>query len=181
MTRRGIFGRDAVLGVCEKSGLGALVDPLCQASIVGLENGEADGNKAVVFANPARLERENLTVRVSRDGCRSWSAGKCLHQGPAAANTSSISRDRMAITIPGKARPCCHIGVWMSWISLATLNQLRNASRTLHPVSPRRCPETCGGPPFAARCRRSIRDIEDGRPTPDRRRHRRKGHAPAKV
>ena len=61
----------------------------------------------------------------------------------------------------------------LTWVS--------HTSRTPPPVSPRRCPETCGGPPFAARCRQSIRDTEDGRPTPDRRRHRRKGHAPAKV
>jgi len=54
----------------------ALVGPKCQASILSC----ADGS--IIFANPAGPGRENMTVRVSVDDCRTWSPGVPLHAGP---------------------------------------------------------------------------------------------------
>jgi sialidase-1 len=57
----------------------ALVEPVCQGSILGL----AGGNE-VVFSNPASTRRERMTVRLSADGGKSWPCAKVLHDGPAA-------------------------------------------------------------------------------------------------
>ena len=72
----------------------ALICPLCLASIVGLRDGEAGSNEAVIFVNPASVERNNLTVRLSGDGCRSWSAEKSLHQGPSAYSDLTVLPDQ---------------------------------------------------------------------------------------
>ena len=55
----------------------ALVEPVCQGSLVR-------AGDLFLFSNPASLKRENLTVKASRDGGRTWSAGSVLHPGPAA-------------------------------------------------------------------------------------------------
>ncbi len=55
-----------------------LIEPVCQASLIGVGG-------ALYFSNPASSEkREKLTVRVSRDEGRTWSAVRVLHEGPSA-------------------------------------------------------------------------------------------------
>jgi sialidase-1 len=58
----------------------ALIEPVCQASIVRYP-GNTGG---LLFANPASKKRERMTVRLSRDGGRTWPMAKVLHEGPAA-------------------------------------------------------------------------------------------------
>jgi len=57
-----------------------LVEPACQGSAVRM--GDTDGT--VVFANPASTARDHLTIRLSRDGCRTWIASRVIEPGPAA-------------------------------------------------------------------------------------------------
>ncbi|MBI4903960.1 MAG: exo-alpha-sialidase [Acidobacteria bacterium] len=45
------------------------------------------------FTDAASERRENLTVRTSRDGGKSWSAWRVLHAGPAAYSTVVALRD----------------------------------------------------------------------------------------
>jgi len=68
-----------------------LVEPICQASMVGISGGDTHGRDRVLFANPASEAREKLTVRVSLDGCRSWSAGRELFGGPAAYSDLALA------------------------------------------------------------------------------------------
>ena len=56
----------------------ALIEPICQAGLLRLPDDR------VLFSNPASTRREKMTVRVSADRCRTWSAGMLLHEGPAA-------------------------------------------------------------------------------------------------
>jgi sialidase-1 len=56
----------------------ALIEPVCQASLIRL-----DGDR-LLFSNPASTRREKMTVRLSNDGGKTWGAGGCLHEGPAA-------------------------------------------------------------------------------------------------
>ena len=55
-----------------------LIDPICQAAVLSV------GGDRLVFSNAASRTRERLTLRTSRDGGRSWSSGRVLHNGPAA-------------------------------------------------------------------------------------------------
>ncbi len=61
-----------------------LVEPVCQASILGYS---IDGTEKqrLLFSNPASsTERHRLTVRLSEDEGRSWANAKILHDGPSA-------------------------------------------------------------------------------------------------
>lgn len=64
----------------------ALVEPVCQASIVR-EPGEKGG---IYFSNPASTKREKMTVRLSLNGGKTWPHSKELHAGPAAYSCLSI-------------------------------------------------------------------------------------------
>lgn len=64
-----------------------LVEPICQASLERLPNGQ------LLFANPASTARERLTVRLSRDGGHSWPIARILHLGPAAYSDLAVLPD----------------------------------------------------------------------------------------
>lgn len=68
----------------------ALIDPVCNAGIARYRRGARD---LLLFTNAASSKRENLTLKVSGDGGRSWSTGRALHQGPAAYSTVIPLRD----------------------------------------------------------------------------------------
>ena len=64
-----------------------LVEPICQASLEKLSDGQ------LIFANPASTERERLTIRVSPDGGHSWPFGRILHAGPSAYSDLAVLPD----------------------------------------------------------------------------------------
>lgn len=58
-----------------------LVEPVCQASLLGTDRGE---QRVLLFSNPASRQRVNLTVRLSLDSGRTWPYARVLHPGPSA-------------------------------------------------------------------------------------------------
>jgi sialidase-1 len=62
-----------------------LVEPLCQASLLGLPEVGNPGKAILIFSNPASREaRRKLTVRQSFDEGKSWPAGREIYAGSAA-------------------------------------------------------------------------------------------------
>jgi sialidase-1 len=61
----------------------ALIEPVCQASMIPADN-------RIFFANPASTKRERLTVRMSEDDGLTWNQGKVLHAGPAAYSSLAV-------------------------------------------------------------------------------------------
>jgi sialidase-1 len=59
----------------------ALVEPVCQASLIRLGKGK---NAFLLFSNPAATTRVNMTVRISLDEGKTWSGSKTFHPGPSA-------------------------------------------------------------------------------------------------
>lgn len=58
----------------------ALIDPVCQASIL-----RYPGDKShILFSNAASTRREKLTVRLSYDEAKTWPVARELHPGPSA-------------------------------------------------------------------------------------------------
>src|SRR5262249_27940917 len=64
----------------------ALIEPVCQASIVRLP-GDAGG---LLFSNPASKKRERMTVRLSYNEGASWPVARVLHEGPAAYSCLAV-------------------------------------------------------------------------------------------
>lgn len=59
-----------------------LPDPVCQGSMIDYRQGQ---RMVLLFANPnSQTKREKLTVRVSQDDGKSWSAGREIYAGSAA-------------------------------------------------------------------------------------------------
>lgn len=59
----------------------ALVDPTCQASLI---KHLQDNREYLLFSNPASTARQNMTVRLSKDGGSTWVHSRTLHAGPSA-------------------------------------------------------------------------------------------------
>ncbi|MDB6167578.1 MAG: nedA [Verrucomicrobia bacterium] len=83
----------------------ALLEPVCMAGSVAIRGGQA-AQGVLLFSNPASMERnpltavgsagrarQNLTVRASRDGGRSWSASRVLESGPSAYSDLAVATD----------------------------------------------------------------------------------------
>jgi sialidase-1 len=68
----------------------ALIDPVCNASITRYRRG---GRDLLIFTNDASTKRENLTVKLSGDGGKTWTAGRTIHAGPSAYSTAIVLDD----------------------------------------------------------------------------------------
>jgi sialidase-1 len=66
-----------------------LLEPVCQASIVRHPGVEG----ALLFSNPASKQREQMTVRISRDEGKTWPVAKVLHEGPSAYSCLAVLPD----------------------------------------------------------------------------------------
>ena len=62
----------------------ALIEPVCQASILRCTWPESGERSRILFSNPASTKREKLTIRVSYDEGLTWPVGKLVFPGPAA-------------------------------------------------------------------------------------------------
>mgnify|MGYP000465857734 CR=1 FL=1 len=62
----------------------ALLDPVCQASVLRFSVEKDGGKNRILFSNPASKERENMTIRLSYDECETWPVSKCIWAGPSA-------------------------------------------------------------------------------------------------
>ena len=61
-----------------------LIEPVCQASLIRYTEEISSNGNRILFSNPASMNRERMTIRISYDECQTWSNGKVLHAGPAA-------------------------------------------------------------------------------------------------
>jgi sialidase-1 len=78
--------RDGGLSWSEAESDPALIEPVCQASLIRF-------GKALLFSNPADTKRARMTVRLSRDDGRTWPVAKLIHAGPAAYSSLAVLRD----------------------------------------------------------------------------------------
>lgn len=73
----------------------ALIEPVCQASLIALPGAKKGDKPPHLFSNPASTKREKMTVRVSDDEGKSWSKGRILHEGPAAYSCLAATKDEV--------------------------------------------------------------------------------------
>ncbi len=71
----------------------AMPEPICQSSICRLTDQNRHDRSRVIFANPASQQRENLTVRLSYDECRTWPVSRILYPGCAAYSDLCVTDD----------------------------------------------------------------------------------------
>ena len=76
-----------------------LIEPTCQASLVGYPQKRFRRSSWMLFANPASVSgRENMTVRLSLDDGRTWPHSRMLYEGSSAYSCLAVLPDgRVAI------------------------------------------------------------------------------------
>jgi len=68
-----------------------LPDPVCEGSMINYRKG---GQNVLIFANlNSQTKREKLTVRISQNDGKSWSAGREIYAGSAAYSDLVIQQD----------------------------------------------------------------------------------------
>jgi sialidase-1 len=72
----------------------ALIEPVCEASMVSALPAVKKPDNRLLFANPAATSRKNMTVRLSLDGGRTWPASKVMHEGPSAYSSLAVLGDK---------------------------------------------------------------------------------------
>lgn len=65
----------------------ALVDPICQASLIRFRK------DSLLFSNPADTKRVRMTVKLSRDEGNTWPVARLIHDGPAAYSSLAQLKD----------------------------------------------------------------------------------------
>jgi sialidase-1 len=71
----------------------ALVEPVCQASLIRFTERTTHFKNRLLFANPASTKRVAMTVRLSYDEGRTWPVSKMLHGGHSAYSALAILPD----------------------------------------------------------------------------------------
>lgn len=64
----------------------ALIEPVCQASLISTKKG-------LLFSNPAAKTRTRMTVKLSIDGGKTWPNERVIHEGPAAYSNLTVLKD----------------------------------------------------------------------------------------
>jgi sialidase-1 len=72
----------------------ALIEPVCQASLVAAVPAGKKSNGRLLFSNPAAATRTRMTVRLSEDDGRTWAASRLVHAGPSAYSSLAVLPDR---------------------------------------------------------------------------------------
>jgi hexosaminidase len=72
----------------------ALIEPVCQASILRYTPESAGAKNSILFSNPASLKRERMTVRLSHDEGKTWPVARELYAGPSAYSCLVVLPDK---------------------------------------------------------------------------------------
>ncbi len=68
----------------------ALIEPVCQASLLRYTKKDGKEKNRLLFSNPASTKREKLTLRLSYDEGATWPVAKLLYEGPAAYSALTV-------------------------------------------------------------------------------------------
>ncbi|MBN1341622.1 MAG: exo-alpha-sialidase [Phycisphaerae bacterium] len=73
----------------------ALIEPVCQASMIRFSDAKRGDKNRVLFSNPADAKRRvRMTIRLSDDECKTWPVAKVLHEGPSAYSDLCVLPDK---------------------------------------------------------------------------------------
>ena len=93
----------------------------CNAGMVGFPKKLSAGKDLILFSNPASDERKKLTVRLSRDGGRTWPVSKVIHEGPAAYSSMAVSENGTIFVLYENGEKHPYEKISIAWFNLKWL------------------------------------------------------------
>ena len=96
----------------------ALIEPVCQASVLRLTDAQ---RQRLLFSNPANKKRVRMTVRTSYDEGKTWTQGRVLHQGPSAYSDLAVAADGAILCLYERGRDGAYETITLARFSLAWL------------------------------------------------------------
>ena len=93
----------------------------CNAGMVSFPKDLSEGNDLILFSNPASDKRKKLTVRLSRDGGRTWPVSKVINEGPAAYSSMAVSADGTIIILYENGEKHPYEKISIAWFNLKWL------------------------------------------------------------
>ncbi len=72
----------------------ALIEPVCQASMIRYTLARETGKNRLLFSNPADTAgRDRMTVRLSDDEAKTWPVARMVYAGPSAYSSLAVLQD----------------------------------------------------------------------------------------
>ena len=106
-----------------KQGLAdALVEPVCQASLVRFTDKEHHDKNRILFSNPASTTRERMTVAVSYDECQTWPVSRLLNKGPSAYSDLTTAPDMTICCLYERGEKSAHDNVTFAQFNIEWLS-----------------------------------------------------------
>ena len=72
----------------------ALIEPVCQGSIVRYTWPGKTGRSRILFANPASKSRDRMTLRLSYDEGKTWPVSRLVYSGSSAYSSLAVLRNK---------------------------------------------------------------------------------------
>ncbi|MDE3179108.1 MAG: exo-alpha-sialidase, partial [Acidobacteriota bacterium] len=72
----------------------ALVEPVCEASLIRYSLAATGGRNRLLFSNPADIVRDRMTVRLSYDEGQTWPVSRMIYKGPSGYSSLAVLKDR---------------------------------------------------------------------------------------
>lgn len=84
----------------------ALIEPVCMASLCRYSTATAGGRNRLLFSNPnSPTARRNLTVRLSEDDGKTWTASRVLEPGASAYSDLAVGPDGTIYCVYERGKP----------------------------------------------------------------------------
>ena len=101
----------------------SLPEPICQGSMIRFTGAETHDKNRILFSNPAsNTRRERMTVRISYDECKSWNAGKVLHEDHSAYSDLCIAQDMSICCLYDRGKGTSYDGLTLARFDLDWLS-----------------------------------------------------------
>jgi len=98
-----------------------LVEPICQGSMIRFSDSVNHDRNRILFSNPASVNRERMTIRISYDECKSWDNGKVLYEGPSAYSDLCVLNDMTIGCLYEKGKANCYESITFAHFDLEWL------------------------------------------------------------
>lgn len=107
----------------------ALIEPPAQASLVRYSTAKQRDRNRLLFANPASVRRERMTIRLSDDEGATWPVAREIYSGPSAYSSLVVLPDRSVGVLFERGEKSAYEKITFARFTLAWLTHGKDGGR----------------------------------------------------